>query len=186
LLENIKNIAKLLDAKIKSPKKIDNVFLAFYDIFLEHIISIDKLIEAGLVGSAFALVRPAYEALLRGHYIILHEEKLDSFEKGNNIFPNMETLTKELDNYYSEEPFFVAIKEKGWKAMNDYTHNAIRQIARRFDEEGNLISSYSKEEIEDIWKILNSWLFVYSYGLSKYFKLHAEADTIKKVILKLK
>ena len=48
----------------------------------------------------------------------------------------------------------------------------------------NLISSYSKEEIEDVLKILNSWLLIYSYAISKKFSLENEANVIKDKILK--
>ncbi len=101
----------------------------------EHHHSIVFLVEHQLYGSAFALVRPAFEAYVRGEWLVLcatdENENVESFlNNGQKL--KLDKLLADLER----TPAFSAgvlskMKDKSWCAMCDYVHTGERHVWRR-------------------------------------------------------
>ena len=181
--ENIKYVLKLVDFQFLNNKK-DSLLIGYYDMYIEHAFSILILIENNLIGSAFTLIRPSFEAFIRGHYsTILNENQIKRFENGKNTFPSMGKMTQKIDELFCEEiNYFQIIKKNGWVAMNDYTHGGMRQILRRFDNEGDLINTYTNEEIDEVLNNLEIQFLLFSYTIAHYFKCNKK-DKIRNLLI---
>jgi hypothetical protein len=98
----------------------------------EHHYSIVFLVENHLRGSAFALVRPAFEAYIRGEWLALcaTDTIVESFWAGGKP-PKIDKLLAELEQTPAfSENVLSSIKARSWRAMCDYTHTGGRHIQR--------------------------------------------------------
>jgi hypothetical protein len=114
--------------------------LAYLNLSLDHHRAIILLMRSGLFGSAMALVRPTFEAMIRSHWVAgcATETQVEEIaEKDDFKFPKMDDMTAAVDRVFSdpndeELTFFQQAKKDGWEAMNSYTHSGLRQLARQF------------------------------------------------------
>lgn len=117
-----------------------------FDLAIEHHASTVELLSARLYASGFALVRCAFECLIRGawlHYCATDEE-LEIFvneDRVPKISPMIEALEKKEE---FAGGFLSKWKEDGWNAMNGYTHGGIHQVSRRM--QGNYIEPTFEDE----------------------------------------
>jgi hypothetical protein len=125
---------------------------AYVSIMLEHQRAVRALIDAGLVGSAFTLLRSQIEAGFRGLWVNLigtDAQVEQIIVKDKQPFPPFRTLARLLDRSYNARGIFAHIAQH-WKAFNSMTHSGMAQIGRRFDNEGNIAPNYRDEEIEEV------------------------------------
>lgn len=121
------------------------------DVALEHQKTIVLLIHHKLYGSAFSLVRLAFESYIRGVWLLhcasdtqLKQIKHDKLKK------SLEELLKEVekvDGY--NEGVLSAVKQRSWKSMNSYTHTGFLQIVRR-SKESTIEPNYGNDEIMEV------------------------------------
>jgi hypothetical protein len=101
---------------------------------LEHHDAISLLVRRQLTGSAFALVRPLVETVVRALWIykVASDEQVEQARhKDKGVFPSLRDMRQAVGQAYAEDEFFQQFTA-GWGAMCDYTHSGARQIARRF------------------------------------------------------
>ncbi|KVE40066.1 DUF6988 family protein [Burkholderia sp. BDU5] len=113
----------------------------FYSLALDHTQAIVELIKIDLSASAFALLRSAYEAYVRGRWIqfCAKADWLGSFATGekDKDFPKVREMIAELENEPEfEVSQFSGLHSKHWRAMCDYAHGGRLQISRRLTEAG--------------------------------------------------
>ena len=111
---------------------------------LEHGTAAFALIEQSYVPSAFTLMRPQYECLVRGVWLIhaasetwvekLGEPLSVQSAKRANEGPMLAEMLKELDAA-SDSPKGIVAQLKGfrdvaWKAMSSYNHGGIHPLSR--------------------------------------------------------
>jgi hypothetical protein len=142
------------------------------------------LIEHQLRGSAFALVRALYEPLYRAHWVnaCATERQIEKIIQGKNIFPNMKTMVEEIDHKYDTDDFWQVVKKNSWVAMNDYTHSGMRQIARRFFQNG-VEPNYDVAEIKEVLDGTNVALLLMALFFFNVYEKTNEVKTVEKMIL---
>jgi hypothetical protein len=115
---------------------------AYVDIALEHHEAIWLLTRSGLNGSAFAMVRLMYDAMLRAFWInkVATEQQIEQATRDELGFP-LENICDEIKrDYFSDRPadeaqlfgsFLQRIKD-AWGPMCSYTHSGALQLSRHW------------------------------------------------------
>ena len=157
--------------------------LAYHSIMAEHHDAIWLLIQNGLHGSAFALVRSFYEPLYRAHWIIgcATDKQIDEVLKGKDIFPKMYEMVEKIDTAFGIGDFFQDIKKNSWGPMNDYTHSGIRQIGRRFKHYA-VEPNYETGEIVEVLNGINVALMLMAIVFFKTFGKIEAASEVEKML----
>lgn len=132
------------------------------DIALDHHKAVVILISRYLHGSALAIIRPQFEAYVRG--VWLHEcandSQIEAFQKGHvPDFTRLIADVEKLDVFQSGT--LGRMKVRFWKAMCDFTHTGFLHLSRRHTEltieanydEGELIEAL---HIADIMALLSA------------------------------
>jgi len=130
---------------------------ACLDTALEHHKAIMLLTANVLYGSAAALVRPLFEAFVRGVWLFhaASDEEIEQFkdDKLNKTFGEL------IDDLESREPFDCGtlshVKKVSWKAMNSLTHTGLSQVARRITSDA-IKPNYTDAELKDVLETANS------------------------------
>lgn len=127
------------------------------DIALEHQKAIVLLVSQALYGSAFSLVRPIFEAYVRGVWLhrCASEADLERFKSDrlDKTFAILIEDIEKLDGF--ERCVLSATKTKSWNAMNSYTHSGYLQIVRR-NMEATIEPNYAEGEIMEALDFANA------------------------------
>jgi hypothetical protein len=107
-----------------------------YGICLEHREAVLLLVEHDCRTSAYALLRPVYEAYMRGLWAeeCADESALAQIVRTKEL-PTMDTVTKQLDKVGGDSNFAQS-KAKVWRAMSHYAHGGLRQLERWANADG--------------------------------------------------
>lgn len=109
------------------------VALGFLHLGLEHFGAIHTLLTTNHPGSALALVRPQFEAFIRGtwYWHCSSDVQLAEFTAGGSP-PKINVLLDQLDQFQGYAPGnLLSVKKQVWDVMNDYTHGGTSQISGR-------------------------------------------------------
>jgi hypothetical protein len=125
------------------------VFYSLLHLSLEHFGSIVILVKNKMNGSAYALMRPQYEAVIRALYFqyCASNEEIEKFNSGKDpkgLFKMLKVLDKDL-NSNSIFNFYHLLRNE----MHAFTHGGLEQLSRRYSEE-ELISNFSEEECKKL------------------------------------
>ena len=120
------------------------------DLVIEHAGGICVLAETEHFGPMFALLRVAYEALIRGLWLASYPEEFDKF-KDNKMQLKYGTSFKELvktveKKFETENTVLSNLSDQTWGIMNDFTHTGYQHIVRRY-RDNTIGGNYPKEEI---------------------------------------
>ncbi len=128
-----------------------SLFAAFFDIAMEHHEAMMRLIEDGLTGSGFALLRLLFEAVVRGHWVAAcaTDDNIEQLRLGKFEFPSMRGMIDQLEATLSMGGIFESIKGKVWNGMNDYTHIGTKHLSKRLTAE-YVKPNYSEGEIKEV------------------------------------
>lgn len=127
----------LSDAPLVASNR-NEVAFALLDASIEHFRGMVCLVGEGIYGSAFALLRPQYEALVRGAWLA-HTATADDVGRFRNNesfeFPKLHVMLEQME---AQSLGFVehlaGIKRRNYKRMNDLTHGGRLQAAVRCGE----------------------------------------------------
>lgn len=111
---------------------------------LEHAIGAVALIDIELLASAYALMRPQYESLVRGIWLLhaasenwvekLGEPLTVEAAKRANEGPMLAEMLKNLEASSTAPQFIVGqlqeYRDTTWKALNSYAHGGLHPLAR--------------------------------------------------------
>jgi hypothetical protein len=124
-------------------------------VALEHHEAISLLIERKLTGSAFALVRPLVDTVVRAHWInaVACDEQVKRAAQDKNVFPSMKDMSMAVGRAYGADELFERFTSQ-WGAMCSYTHSGARQIAHRFTGT-DVKSSYTEAAIVQVLNLTN-------------------------------
>jgi hypothetical protein len=128
--------------------------LAYLNLSLDHHRAIVLLMRSGLLGSAMALVRPTFEAMMRSHWVAkcaTDTQVEDIAEKDDFKFPKMADMAEAVDAAFCDPndeklTFFQQAKKFAWTATNSYTHSGLLQIAHQFSG-GRVEGRYLEEDL---------------------------------------
>jgi hypothetical protein len=127
-------IDKATDGIEYTSSERSNLFMALFDVSMEHAKSIIILIEHGKFGSAYALARPLLETFIRAAWIqnCATEIEVERLAKRDKIKKNFGVLIEEVERKTGWPDFFSWIKDNILKNMHSYTHGGKELAARRF------------------------------------------------------
>ncbi len=147
-------IDKATDGIEYTSSERSNLFMALFDISLEHAKSIVILIENGKFGSAYTLARPLIETFIRGAWVqkCATQVEVERFSQRDKIKKDFGTLIEEVESKTGWPDFFSWIKDNLYKNMNSYTHGGNQLTARRFAGD-SLVHVPDVEEINALCRL---------------------------------
>lgn len=140
-----------LEIKTDNASRVPGVLL---DLCLEHHVGIVRLVTSQINGSAFALIRSQFEALVRGLWLHLcaSADELQAFMETDRLPLKFGQMLEKIEEHADfGDKVLSGYKVEGWKAMNGYTHGGMHQIARRV-KAGSIEPNYAPEEIIEALK----------------------------------
>jgi uncharacterized protein DUF6988 len=152
-------------------------------VAFEHHEAISLLINRQLTGSAFALVRPMVDTVVRAHWInaVARDDQVEQARQDQNVFPSMSDMSQAVGKAYGAEELFQRFTSE-WGAMCSYTHSGARQIGHRFNST-DIKPSYKEGAIVQGLNLTNmallflAWMFFMSTGHQP------EADETRTMLL---
>lgn len=116
-----------------------HVATAAFDLTHEHHGAIMDLLIDGRLGSAFALLRPCFEALVRGLWLVRGSDaaQFQHFEDGRDSKTVEQLLgdIKRRAKIESADAFLLETWELSKKSLHQYTHTSYQLLVRRMDAE---------------------------------------------------
>lgn len=151
-----------------------NVLLVgYWALLLEYHKGILSLLSNHFYGSAFALVRPAVEALVRSHVVLMGSEDDVNEIREDEYRVNFERIGAAIDLAFGYGTLFQKLLNDARVALHSYTHSGASQITRRFDGH-ELRPLYADEEIVEVIRVSTSAVFLVTNLVTKHFKFEDE------------
>lgn len=142
---------ELVDSiELKSDERNRGV-AALFHLSLEHHGSIHLLVCHHHNGSAFALLRPQFEAYIRGLWLMkcATEQQLQSFIN-NHEPPRINQLIEAIEEKPGyEERVLSRLKDSVWRSLCGFTHGGYVQVSWRMTEE-EITSDFSEEHLVNL------------------------------------
>lgn len=146
--EWMRECASILDGINFETTNRRRVAIALLHLCVEHQTGIHLLVDNGVIGSAFALIRPQFEAYVRGAWIhrCASDEQVAGFLQGSEP-PKLSQLIAAIEKIEAfEEGFLGRIKTEAWRNLNDFTHGGVTQVKARVTA-NEVVSNYKHEHI---------------------------------------
>lgn len=148
-LKWIKTIEALLDGVSFCGSERSRSAVSLFHLCIEHNKGIYACFIGDAPGSAFALIRPQFEAFVRGMWLstCASDEQVGQFLRGvepPRIGKMIESIEEHPDFGHKKLGEF---KKRIWKLVNDFTHGGGVQVKSR-NTEKEIISSYKIAEIQ--------------------------------------
>ena len=174
-------IEDLVIAKGQCPTGDRNTLLmAYWSLTFEFHRGVLCLLSHKFFGSAFALVRPIVEALVRAHVVIMGSEEDLRKLREDEYRTNLATVGKEIDAWFRTEDFFENFLNGARKALHSYTHAGTLQLCRRFSGT-DLMPNYTEEDIiEAIWTTTSA-VFMVNNLVTKHLGFEQEWEECNKL-----
>lgn len=151
------------------------LLMGYAALALEHHKAIWLLIDAKLYGSAYALVRPVYDVMLRGYWInkCASPEKIEAaFCDEDFRFPRSDKLLADIKREYlapvqpgasdvepEQADLFIQQLQDIWDAACSYTHSGSLQLSRRFTDD-QVKPKYTDDDIVQVLRLATAALFL--------------------------
>lgn len=161
---------------------------ALFDIVHEHHISVIHLTEKRHYGSALVLLRSIFESYVRGVWFMkcatnkdITRFMSDKFKSGH--FVDRINEIKEIDE--QAHGGLLAVKDTAWEGLNSYTHGGFRPVGRRFLG-NNIQPNYSKEEIQEILRVANSFAILAFVQIAELSNNNKLMEKFEHLVLEFK
>jgi hypothetical protein len=155
----------LLDGTDFETTKKSRVAVSLLHLSLEHQKAICALVGCGNVNaSAFALLRPQFEAYVRGLWFnrCALDPEIEHFINGNDP-PRINTQIEAIEKTPGyKHGALMRKKETLWKALNDFTHGGLLQVTAR-NTDSEIIGNYRQEQL--VWLLNRSSSFALLAGI---------------------
>jgi hypothetical protein len=163
----------------------DNVLLiGLWALIFDYYKGILALLSNGFCGSAFALVRPVVEALVRSHVVLMgSDEDVDKI-RNDEYRVNFEKIGPQIDTAFGYGTLVQNLLTKGRGALHSYTHSGLPQIARRFDGR-DLTPHYSDGEIVEVIHVSTSAVWMVTNLVMKHLKFDDEVQRAEEPIYRV-
>lgn len=133
----------------------------------EHHHAIVILFQSNLSSSAFALMRPEYEAYIRGVWLAncATDDEVEQFSTGAEP-PRIGILLTAIEKIPAfDEKHLSEIKSKHWSAMCSYTHTGSLQV-QRWNTEEAIEPNFSPEESQEVLKFAGIFSLLSTVGIA--------------------
>jgi hypothetical protein len=141
------------------------------------------LMRQKFYGSAFALLRPTIEALVRAHLVLMGSEDDVKRIKDDTYAVNFKTIGAQIDAAFDLQGFFDRLLNGARGALHSFTHSGLSQLGRRFTGT-DVQARYSDGEIVEVIHTSSTAAFMVTNLVAHHFKFEAEAKEIEKLFLK--
>ncbi len=152
----------------------NTLLIAYWALMFDYDKGILSLLQAECFGSAFALVRPIVEAVVRAHIAICGSVEELAAIQSDDYKVNFNTIGPRIDATFALEGLMEKfLNDVTRSALHSYTHSGLHQLGRRF-EGHDLKPNYSDDEIIEVISVATSATFMISNLVTKYFGLEDE------------
>ena len=150
------------------------LLIAYADLALEHHKAIWLLIDAKLYGSAYALLRPVYEVMLRGYWInkCASPPQIEAAFYDDEFPVGTKRMLADIKRDYlapvepgasdvepEQADLFIQQLRKIWNAACSYAHSGSLQLSRRFV--GTQVKpNYTDSDIVQVKRLATAALFL--------------------------
>jgi len=156
----------------------NNLLIAYWALLFDYDKGILSLLQAEIFGSAFALVRPVMEAVVRAHIVICGSNEELTALQNDDYRVNFKEIGTRIDAAFGLEGLMEKfLNEKTRSALHSYTHSGVHQLGRRFDG-SDIKQTYNDGEIIEVVNVTSSAMFMISNLVTKHFGFE---DDWKKV-----
>jgi len=149
--------------------------------------AIVKLVESQLYAGAFALIRVAFEAYVRGEWLWLcaKNNQVRRFLRGAEP-PNLGQMLEELEREeVFREQVLSLIKRRNWKAMCAFTHVGGLHVQRWVTADG-VEPNYSGDEVREALRFADIIVALSVVGVLGIADTEHAADAAEKVLVHCK
>ena len=156
------------------------LLMGYWSLLFDFHRGVLHLIPLNLCGSAFALVRPSMEALVRAH-IAVKGSAVDVLAlQQDNYRTNFTTIGPWIDAEFGSGNLFTNFLGHSRDALHSFTHAGISQLGRRFDGH-NLKPTYTDGEIIEVIRTSTSAAWMVTNLVTKYLGFAPEAATAEQL-----
>lgn len=120
------------------------VAVSLLHLCIEHQTAVHTLVDHGVIGSAFALLRPQFESYVRGvwYHRCATDAQVASFFGGAEP-PKISPLIEAIERLPGFDDGVLTLIKKGtWRELNDFTQGGTIQVKAR----------NSRDEVASNWK----------------------------------
>ena len=133
-------IVETIKGGIYPPGRRTQFQVAYCHLVIEHQFAIANLLEGRMTGSAFALARPTFEALVKGLWLYhcATDKQLEAHAKGSEL-EQVAKLTESLRSAGLPPVITTSlhqVKAKYWKTLSSLTHVGHAQVRHWLNEDG--------------------------------------------------
>ena len=158
------------------------LLIGYWALLFDYHKGILSLLSNGFCGSAFALVRPVVEGLVRSHVVLMGSDKDVNRIRKDRYKVDFGRIGVQIDAKFGLGGFFKKFLDQSQRALHSYTHSGASQIARRFD--GNdLTPRYSEDEIVEVIRVSSTAIFMVTELVTKHFMFGDEAKKADELFL---
>lgn len=158
------------------------LLIGYWAMLFDFHKAILSLIPNNLCGSAFALVRPALEALIRAHLAVKGSEEDIRSIRADEYRTNFVTIGPWIDEQFGMEKFFTNLLSKARDGLHSFTHSGLSQLSRRFDGH-DLQPRYKEGEIVEVIRVSTSAVWLMTNLATKYLGFADEAKEAEELFL---
>jgi hypothetical protein len=159
------------------------LLIGHWALVFDHHKAILNNIQNGWFGSAFALVRPIVESLVRSHVAVRGSPDDLRRLQQDEYRTNLATIGPWIDAEFGTDDLFENfLNEKARKALHSYTHGGVSQLGRRFDGH-NLKPTYDDGEIIEVIYVSTSAAWMVTNLVTRHFGFTAEAAKAEELYL---
>ena len=129
-------------------------------------------------GSAFALIRPIVESMVRAHIALMGSAEDVKSLREDTYKVNFKEIGPKIDAAFGMGHLMQNfLSERTREALHSYTHGGLQQLGRRF-RDGDVRPNYLDVEIIETVRVATSALFMLTNLVTKHFGFE---DDWKKV-----
>jgi hypothetical protein len=171
-------VEKIVISKKYTDGERDTLLLAYWELVSDFHRGIHALLQNEFFGSAFALIRPAMESLVRAHVALMGTDVDVKRLRDDTYKTNFKEIGPKIDTHFGlGHVMETALNQRTRDALHSYTHAGLYQLGRRF-RDGEVRLNYSDAEIIDTIRSVTSALWMVTNLLMKHFGFE---DDWKKV-----
>jgi len=158
------------------------LLMGYWSLIFDFHKAILSLIPSQLCGSAFALVRPCLEALVRAHVAV--KGSTDDIKKlqDDTYVTDFDRIGSWIDKAFGTDDLFTNLLEKAQSALHSFAHAGLSQIGRRFDGH-DLEASYDDGEIVEVIRVCTSAVWMVTNLVTIHLGFRPEANKAQALYL---
>lgn len=176
-----KQLEELVVKRGQCPDEDRNILLmGYWALVFDFHKAILSLIPNNLCGSAFALVRPTMEALVRSHVAVKGPAEDVERLRNDDYRTNFTTIGPWIDTEFGTGDLFTNFLGHARDALHSFTHAGVSQLSRRFDGH-NLTPRYDDDEIIEVIRCSTSAVWMVTNLVTKHLGFNEEATKAQEL-----